>query len=155
MSDKERKLDIFMVLSEIDKKNFNLWDSLSEDQRKEFSPLVAMRWMSGTNDPKQIIFLNELVNTSVFDLGSHKELLLKLMTVSSSGSPKRYQWINYKLSSAKKQKMSIGLIAEHYRVSFREAEDIQKLLSKEEIYELGEIHGLQKEELKNLKKELS
>jgi hypothetical protein len=151
---KERALDIFMLLGEIDKKNYKLWDSLSDDQKKEFSPLVTMRWMAGTTDQRQIIFLNEVVNLAVFSLPEHKELFLKLLTVCSSGDKKRYTWINYKTGGTKKSKKSVELIAEHYHMSLKEAEDTARLFSGDEIMELGEAHGLQKDELKLLKKEI-
>jgi len=152
---KERALDIFMLLGEIDKKNYKLWDSLSDDQKKEFSPLVTMRWMAGTTDQRQIIFLNEVVNLAVFSLPEHKELFLKLLTVCSSGDKKRYTWINYKTGGTKKSKKSVELIAEHYHMSLKEAEDTVRLFSADEIMELGEAHGLQKDELKLLKKEVT
>jgi hypothetical protein len=151
----ERTLDIFNLLSEIDRKNYDLWDTLSENQRKEFSALVTMRWMAGTTDQRQLIFLNEIVNTSVFNIGEHKEFLLKLLTVCASGEKKRYNWINYKLGNgSKKTKLSIGLIMTHYRLSAKEAEDVVKLLSPVELMELGEMQGWQKQELKDLKKEV-
>lgn len=152
---KERALDIFNLLEQIDRKNYDLWDKLTEDQRKEFSPLVTMRWMAGTTDPVQIIFLNEIINVMVFPLGDKKELLLKLLTVCSNGTPKRYQWINYKTGGNKKKKLSTKLVADHYGISMREAEDTIKLFSSEEIMELAEVNGLQKDELKDLKKELT
>ena len=150
---KERALDIFQLLGEIDKKNYGLWDSLTEDQKKEFSALVTMRWMAGTTDERQIILLNEVVNVSVFNLPKHEELMMKLLTVCSSGSKKRYSWINYKLSGAKKKK-AVELIAEHYQMSLKDAEDTVKLFTPDEIIELGEDMGLQKDELKLLKKEV-
>lgn len=151
---KVRALDIFTLLGEVDRKNYGLWDSLSEDQKKEFSALVTMRWMAGTTDQRQIIFLNEVVNTSLFNIGEHKELLLKLLTVCSSGSTKRYSWINYKLSGSKKNKMSVELVAEHYNMSTKEAEDAVRLFSPDELMELGELQGWQKDELAKLKKEV-
>jgi hypothetical protein len=155
MATKERALDIFMLLGELDRKNYGLWDSLSDEQKKEFSPLVTMRWMAGTADQRQLIFLNEIVNPVVFNLGDHKELLLKLLTVCSSGSRQRYSWINVKLSgTSKKSKLSTSLVAEHYRLSMKEAEDVVKLLSPIELMELGEQQGWQKDELKDLQKEL-
>lgn len=151
---KERALDVFQLLARIDQKDYDLWDSLSDDQKKEFSPLVVMRWMAGTTEPVQIIFLNEIVNISVFQLGEHKELLLKLLTVCSNGKPKRYSWINYKVAGGKKSKRATELIATHYNMSLKEANDSRRLFSPEEILELAEIHGLQKEEIAELKKEI-
>lgn len=151
---KTRALDIFTLLGEIDRKNYGLWDTLSEEQKKEFSALVAMRWMAGTTDQRQIIFLNEIVNTAVFNIGDHKELLLKLLTVCASGGKRRYTWINFKVGGSKKIKRSVELVAEHYHMSNKEAEDTARLFSPQELMELGELQGLQKDELKELKKEV-
>lgn len=150
---KPRALDIFTLLDQIDKKNYYIWDSLTEEQRKEFSPLIVMRWMAGCTDPAQIVFLNDIVNVSVFVLGNHKEFLLKLLTVCSNGKQKRYQWINYRMTKqTKKNQKVIELISSFYKMSYKDAEDSVKLFSTEEIMELGEMSGLQKEELKDLKK---
>ena len=152
---KERALDIFQLLGKIDSKNYNLWNELNEEQQKEFSPLVTMRWMAGTDDPFQLIMLNEVVNPTVFNLPDHKELLLKLLTICSNGNQKRYSWVNYKLTSTKKSKKAVELISSYYGMSLKEANDSLRLFSPEEIQELGELHGLQKDELKDLKKEVS
>lgn len=152
---KERSLDIFVLLSEIDKKKYFIWDSLSNDQQKELSPIVVMRWMAGITDERQIIMLNEIVNVSIFNLASHKDLLLKLFAICSSGGKRRYSWINYKLTNSKKNKMSVELISNFYKMSIKDAEDTLRLFSHDEIIELAEISGFQKDELKALKKEIS
>ena len=154
MATKERTLDIFTLLDQIDKKNYYIWDSLTEEQRKEFSPLIVMRWMAGCTDPAQIVFLNDIVNVSVFSLGNHKEFLLKLLTVCSNGKSKRYQWVNYKLGGSKKLKLSVELIANHYQLGIKEAEDTRRLFTDEELIELAESEGWQKSEIADLKKEL-
>lgn len=152
---KERALDVFELLGKLDRKDYEIWDALTDEQKKEFSPLVVMRWMAGCSDPVQIIFLNEIVNTSVFQLGDHKELLMKLLAVCSNGKSKRYSWINYKVSSGtKKSKKVNDLIAAHYHMSLKEADEARKLFSDAEIIELAEMHGLQKEEINEIKKEL-
>jgi len=151
---KEHTLDIFKVLGELDRKNYNLWDKLTPEEQKGFSPLIAMRWMAGTTDQRQLVFLNEIVNMTVFNIGARKELLMKLLAVCSSGETKRYSWINFKVSGAKKSKRSVELISEHYGMSLKDAEDTFRLFSPEEIMFLGEAAGLQKDELKLLKKEV-
>lgn len=152
---KERALDVFELLGKIDRKDYEIWEKLSEEQKKEFSALVTMRWMAGTTDPYQLVMLNEIVNTSVFQLGeAHKEFLLKLLTVCSNGSSKRYAWVPYKIGGGKKQKRVIELIAAQYKLSHKDAEESRKLFTDAEILELAEIHGLQKDEIQELKKEL-
>ena len=151
---KERTLDIFSLLDQIDRKNYHIWESLTEEQRKEFSPLIVMRWMMGCTDPYQLIMLNEIVNPVVFTMGEDKkEFLLKLLAVCSNGTPKRYQWINYKVGGSKKLKKSVELIATHYRLGPKEAEDTRRLFNESELVELAEAEGWQKDEIKELQKE--
>lgn len=111
--------------------------------------------MAGTNNKLQLIFLNEIVNTSVFRLGdANKEFLLKLLTVCSNGVQKRYFWVPYKVGGGKKHKRSVELIAAHYQLSLREAEDSLALFNLNELLELAELQGLQKDEVAELKQEL-
>lgn len=151
---KEHKNDIFQVLDRLTRKDYHLWETLSEEQQKEISPLIIMRWMFGTSSEYQQVLLNELVNTTIFSIPDHKELMLKLLAVCSDGVSKRYKWVNYKNRSVKKQKLATQLIATEYQISNEEAVDTLKLFSKEEVLELAERHGWQKDELTNLKKEL-
>jgi len=151
---RDRVLDIFVLLKEIDQKNYNAWNSLTDEQQKQFSPLVTMRWMAGTFNEYQLIMLNELVNVLVYPLGNHPEFLLKLLTVCSSNGSKRYSWINYNLSRPKRKGIAIKLIADHYNLSLKEANETLKLFDSKEIMELGESHGFQKDELRALKKEM-
>ena len=151
---KERALDIFHLLGEIDKKKYETWDNLTDEQKKELSPLIVMRWMAGTSDPFQLIMLNDLVNLAVFNLSDHKQFLLELLTVCSSGKPKRYSWVNYKLTAGSKRKLATQLVAEHYNFSLKQAEESVQLFSNDELLELAELQGWQKEDIKLLQKEL-
>jgi hypothetical protein len=149
----ERKLDIFELLLKIDRKDYGIWETLTDDQKKEFSPLIVMRWMAGMTDPQQLIFLNELVNPLVFNLHD-KELMIKLLTVCSNGKSKRYSWINYKVNGARKKRASVQLVAKHYQMSYKDAEDSMKLLTDDDIMDIAGLQGLQKDELTELKKDL-
>jgi len=166
MAAKEYALDIFKVLGELDRKNFYLWDKLTPEEQKGFSPLIALRWMAGIEDQRQIIFLNEIVNMSIFNITTKnsagqetydkdflKEMMMKLLAVCSSGKTQRYSWVNYKFTNSKK-KIAVGLISEHYGMSLKDAEDTVKLFSPGEILELAEAAGFQKDEIKLLKKEV-
>ena len=151
---KDRKLDLFGVLRSIDKKEIDFYDKLTDDERKEFQPLVIQRWMSGCNDPYQLNALNEFVNPYVFDFGKdHKELLAKLLVASASGTAKRYNWP--KTNTAKSTFPTIQkVIAQFYDTSPRHATTYMKLLCDEAILHFAGEVGLQKDELKKLKKEL-
>jgi hypothetical protein len=151
---KEYKLDLFGLLNQLDRKNFKAFDELPPESKKEASPLIIMRWLSGTSDQRQIIFLNELVNQVVFELGEHKQLLFKLLAIANSGKPRRYFWSGLKSNTRKNLKVSTALISEYYKCSFTEAQDYLKILSKEDVLQIAEKMGCQKEQIQIIKKEL-
>ena len=149
---KEFALDIFHLLGQIDKKDTLFYSKLTDEQRKAYSPLVSMRWMSGTSDERQIIYLNELVNRFVFNMGDHKELLFKLQCAASSGTPRRYNWMAAKTSGGKKNK-GLDIVMQYYDYGVREGKAAMALLGSEDILLMAEELGYQKEELAKLKKE--
>lgn len=146
------KLDIFDLLNKINSaKSGDIYAQLSEDERKGFAPLVVMRWMSGTSDERQIMMLNEFVNPRVFTLGKHPHLLMQLLQVASSKTSKRYNWISTK--SKKKNAQSLSIVAEYFDMSLREAALLNPFPSHEEVMQMAQDLGMQKDEIKKLEKE--
>ena len=146
------KLDIFKLLGDINSpKAGDIYEKLSDDERKGFAPLVVMRWMSGTSDERQIILLNEFVNPYVFSLGKHPHLLMQLLQVASSKTSKRYAWLGIK--SKKKQVEAYRVIQEYFELSTRETKTYS-LPPAEELLKMAEELGWQKDEISKLQKEL-
>lgn len=148
---KEYALDIFKLLGEINKGNFNHYDSLTDEAKKEFSPLVVMKWMSSVDDPRQIVFLNELVNPLAFSLNKHPSLMYKLLVCSASKVQHRYKWVNNKKRSKKSK--SLDVVKQYYLYSTRRAEEVLDMFSGSDIIEMAEELGYQKEEITKLKAE--
>jgi len=149
----QKKLDIFQTLENINKKNVEFYDELTDEEKKGFQPLVIMRWMTGTTDAKQIIFVNELLNPFVFPFYSHPKLLYDLMTIASSGKSRRYKW----QAKGKKQSsfpLTLTVIQQYYQYSKSDALDVLPLISNDDIIVMAESQGLQKEELTKIKAEL-
>jgi hypothetical protein len=96
---KERKLDIKDVLKAVDTRNYDFYDSLDEEQKKEFSPYPLMRYISNSNGDfeTQAWFVertNELVNKHHWVLGSkHKALLWKLSAGVGVGEVTFHQYL--------------------------------------------------------------
>lgn len=154
--EKTYKLDLFGLLSKLDKKQYDIWKSYNDEERKEISPLIIMRWLSGTSDKRQIVFLNEIVNQVVFQFGSeHKELLLKLLAIANSGTPRRYYWQGQKSSASEKRgaKRSVAVVEQYYQCSPKEAKEHLRILEKEDVVQICEALGMQKEEIQLVKKE--
>lgn len=149
----DHKLDIFELLKEIDKGNYRYFDNLTEEQIASFSPLVVMRWMSGTDDAKQILRLNTILNPRIYNLAKHKELLYKTLCVCSNKQYKRYTWM--KVLNAKKVGNCddvLQIIAKYYSTSIKDSKQIQKILSVEDFTGILTSLGYQTEDIKKYKK---
>ncbi len=150
---KEFVLDIFQLLDKLSRNDLHIWETLTEEQQKAFSPLVTMRWMSGTSAPDQIICLNEFVNPYIFNLPQeHKELLLKLLATCGPGKPRRYAWQGAK-GGKRSRPLSVKVIADSYQMTTRLAELELHRFEQADLIELAETLGWQKDEIALLKKE--
>lgn len=148
-------LDIFDVLSKLSTRDTHLWEKLTEEEQKSISPLILMRWMSGTSDMRQIIMLNEFVNPYVFNIGAtNKQLMMKLLAIAASGQPHRYKWNAMKKSASKLSSLGLEVLKQKYEYSTREAKEAFTYFGKDDIISIAEDLGWQLDELKKLKKEL-
>jgi hypothetical protein len=145
------KIDLFDFLHHISKGDLVYLQSLSDADKKSLAPLLMMRWLSGTNDGKQIRYLNHLVNPLVFNLWQHPDLLYKLMMVSCHTPSKRFSYP--KRAKVETRPMSIDVITRVYKCNVREARQYFPLLTTEDIVEMAEMLGEDKEFVKKLAKE--
>lgn len=154
MAEKKYALDIFKVLERLNAKDVEYFEKLSEEELKSLHPLVLMRWMSGTQEARQVFFLNELVNPLVFPLGKHKSLLLKLLMICGPGKARRYNWNKAKGKSTSNTPKALDIIKEYYGYSTKHAIDTLAVLSNDAILEIAEYLGKQPNEIKEITKEL-
>jgi hypothetical protein len=145
------KVDIFWLLSQIDKKNYDVWGDLNEEQRKSITPYVVTMWMAGCDDFEQLEKLGFIAAPCVFDFSNKPELMLKVLTACSTNGSKRYEWCAPK--NEKKFNRAIQLVASSYKMSLSHASDVISLFSWDDIEELAKYQGYQQDEIKELKKE--
>ena len=147
------KLDIKRELSAVDKKNYEFYDKLEDNEKKAFSPYILMRYVSnvqGDRDTQEwfLEMTNELVNKNHWTLSKdHKPLLWKLFAGVGTGVPAFHPY----LANGKKEKaVKIEkLLAELYPA--RKMEDIKilaGLMSKEDKEELFDKMGFDKKQRK-------
>lgn len=152
---KQYKLDLFKdVLPNLSRKNEKYYKTLTEEQAKEISPVVLMRWLSGTGDARQVYFLNELVNPFVFNLGKHKELLVDLLTLCTSGREQRYKFNKVKSKKTSKTPKSVEVIKDFFSYNTIDALEVMPMISNEDILSFAEQLGRQPPEISAIKKEL-
>ncbi len=86
------------MLGAVDRRNKDFYEQLSEEQEKEFSPFMVLRWTSSVKGSKQLqshylTYANELLNKSFSILYKHKKLFWQLASVIGLGSNQFHPWI--------------------------------------------------------------
>jgi hypothetical protein len=102
----------------IDQRAFNWLASQPEDVRKEFAPLVAMRFAAGVqNDGPAAVYMlwlvNQRLNRHLFDLYQHPDLCFRLLASCGQGRMLRRQWIKGPSRTAT-DNAALQLLAEHH-----------------------------------------
>jgi hypothetical protein len=150
------KLAIWNIMSAADKKDYNFYDRLTNDQKKQFSPYLLMRWFStveGITDISKYytIATNEYINSNFWDIQKHKKLQwLCICAASPSIGKQKHYW----LGNAKRESSNSlrNILMECFPDS--KSNDIDLMLrvnSKEEIKEwLKTQRGFDEKNLKNL-----
>lgn len=150
----EYKVDIWDLLSKINDKNYKYLASLSAEDKKHINPYMIMRWMSGTDDPVQIIYLNELVAPFIWSISSeHFNLKMSLLGICGNKRRQRFTWI--KTNSDKKRSLSIKIVQEYFGYNSRDAEEALSLLTQDDIVDYAEQLGHQNDHIKKIRKEFS
>jgi hypothetical protein len=109
------KLNIANEMRQLDTKNRQFWDELTDEERKKFSTFLMLRWGSsveGSQDLQEfyVIATNERLNKHFFNVGRHPKLQWLMATSISPGmGTHRHTWISPKKReaglSAKKKRL--------------------------------------------------
>ena len=148
-------LDMFReVLPAADRRRFDFYDGLNEDQKKGFHPLIVMRYMSAVNSnagrktvEDHIRDVNEQVNVGFWDLGKHPELLWKLIAISGSGRNQKHEWI----SGPKKKttnKIDNLILSLYPNLNSLELDIAKSKLTRESLKQLCKDFGMLDDEIK-------
>lgn len=151
MADRDA-FDLFQFLGQLNKRDLQAYDKLTDEGKKAAHPLVLMRWLTGTSDQAQIVRLNEFANKYVFSLGNEKPLLFKLLAASCTGKVGRNYWL--KGPGGSSTRLSLEAIKAKYGCSTREAEHYVGLLDATDILQYAEDAGFDKDQMKKLQAEL-
>jgi hypothetical protein len=93
------KLNIANEMRQMDRKNRDFYNELSDEERKKFSNFLMLRWGSAVEGSRElqefyVIALNERFNKHFFTLSKHPGLQwLCATTVSPNMGTPRHNWI--------------------------------------------------------------
>lgn len=147
-------LDIKRELAAVDQRNYDFYDNLSDQEKKEFSPYVLMRYTSNVEGDRDLQewFLertNELVNKDHWTLSkNHKALLWKLFAGVGIGGKLYHPYL--KASSKEKAVKIEKLLAELYpAMKLAEIKMMARMMTKEDKQELFDKMGFDKKQRKD------
>ncbi len=134
-------------MAQFDRKNRAFYDSLSDEERRKFSPYLMIRWgsaVAGSDDLQAyyVMSVNECLNKHFFDISAkdHKKFQWLLSTTVSPGlGVKTHVWI------APKKKTTDNKAVNFLRQQYPH-------LKEDDIRLLSEING--KDQLKSLAKDM-
>ena len=146
-------LDIKRELEAVDLRNYEFYDNLSEQEKKEFSPYVLMRYVSNVQGETDIQewFLettNELVNKDHWVLSkNHKGLLWKLFAGCGAGVKTYHPYLK---AGTKEKAIKIEkLLADIYPAAkLADIKMLAKMMTKKDKDELFDKMGFDKKQRK-------
>lgn len=151
------KLSVKSETAALDRKDVGFYDSLSDEEKKKFSPYLMMRYSASVdgNSDMQAWYLmatNERVNKNFFDISTtqHKKLQWLLCTTVSPGlGLQRHYWLGSKKSDTNTK--SIKFLTQLYpNLKSNDIELLAEINTKEDLKELAKQHGWTPDQIKNI-----
>lgn len=135
--------NIFAVITNLDKKNYNFFSEYNEAQYNELQPYTLLRWLSACQtekDANEYIKKTNVINDLIFKLGTdNKNLLLNLLCSCGSNHWVKHSWI------APPKGTKVSKSNEEYKNFYHYNDDEWKLkqmsLTKEDYQELDKYLG--------------
>lgn len=147
---KKYSINLNAMLGAMDVGDGDFYTRLNEEQRKEFSAWLAMRWASSVpGDLKTLRRVNNRVNVKFSNLADHPELQWRLIASCGTGIKRRHEFI----PPPKKQKKNklIEIMGELFpMLSTDELDVLMAVNSREDIKTMLEDLGLDNKEIKGI-----
>ena len=147
-------LDIKRELAGVDLRNYDFYAKLTDQEKKEFSPYVLMRYVANADGDRDLQewYLdrtNELVNKDHWTLSkNHKGLLWKLFASCGVGAKMYHPYL--KANSKEKAQKIEKLLAQLYpAMKMAELKMLAKMMTKEDKQELFDKMGFDKKQRKD------
>lgn len=154
MPKKKPALPLKPVLEAIDTRDLGFYDTLTEEEKKAFSPWILMRYVSSASSHSEyyLMMTNELVNVDFSVIVKHPKLAWKLLATCGSGQKVFHPWIAPAKKSKKKNDLKGKLQELNQRWNEQELDIFIKINDNKELREYLLDHGLEDSEIKELLK---
>ncbi len=142
------KLPLKDILAAVDMGAKEIWDKLSDDEKKQVSFYLLNRYVSsvkGSRDKQELAVFktNEYYNKQFFVLQKHKKLLWQLLCLAGNTKNIQYhEWIGHKRKSGDNTKIAKLLRTLYPNKKEDEIELLTKISNKKEIIQLAKDNGI-------------
>lgn len=140
------------MLTAIDTNDKMFYRNLTPEQKKEFSPWLAMRYASsckGNAAEYSLLFTNEIVNKNFSDLYHHPELQWMLLSLCGIGKRQQHEFIRPG-KKGKKNKVQTFLSKIYPKLKLDELELLEHMNTPAELKSLARDHGYQESDIKDI-----
>ena len=144
------KIPLNDVLNAIDRRDYNWYSNLPDEQKKKWSSWLFLRYASsvkGSGAEDALLNTNEFVNKHYVDLYKHEELMWKLMCLTGTGKKQYHEWIKAPNSKKKTDKVTEFVSELYPHLKSDEVELFQILNSVSDIEQLAQDAGKSQEEI--------
>jgi hypothetical protein len=147
MAEKKYKLELASVLGALDRRDFNYYSKLTDEEKKGYVPVVLMRYMSSLTDqntmaPIAVLAVNDLVNIGFWSLSGHDELLHKLLCLSGISGKQYRPWLATKKSKKPGNKIDEWILEKYPELNAQEISLIMRNLSADQFSKWIKDHGV-------------
>ena len=149
---KTAKVPLRDMLNALDKNDFDFYSRLDKDQKKAFSPWLAMRYASsasGQDAYHYLLMVNDLVNVDFSSLKKHPELQWKLLATCGIGHTSYHKYIQPGKKKAK-SKLHKLLVELYPALNEKERDLLLAINDEDDLTQLAKDNGLSDKEIKEL-----
>lgn len=145
----QQKLPIKDVLAAIDMDAKNVWDEITDEERKQVGFWLLNRYVSsikGSRDDQELAVFktNEYYNKNYMEVSKHQKLQWQLLCMSgSTGRIEYHPWIGFKKKTQDNNKLVKVLEQIYPNMKQDEVELLARISTKAEIKKLAEDHNIE------------
>ena len=144
------KLSIRNEMSRFDLKDRDFYDSLTDEERKKFSPYLMIRWGSAVNGSADlqkfyVISVNERLNKHFFAVNRHPKLQWLMATTVSPGlGTQTHNWIAPKKKEGSNSARRKFLAEVYPNLKSSDIDVLNLIMTDDEFRALERDHGVNK-----------
>jgi len=145
------KIPLQQMLQAVDRGDKEFYSNLTDEQKKDFSPWLAMRFASSCKDNAEhyLLMVNDFVNADFGTMYNHPELQWKLIALCGIGYKQFHPWIKPGKKKGK-NKIQAEISKLHPNMRYDELDLFESLNTKADLKNMFKDAGYPDKEIKDI-----